>query len=219
MRLLLIRHAQTPDNVSGSLGSILPGPGLTELGVQQAEAIPAALASETIQAIYVSTMLRTQKTAIPLAKALGMDAQIVDGIQEISAGELEGNSDKDSVRTYMGTIFTWWQDFGARFPGGEDGNEFYARFTGAIDALAAKHGQDATIVVFSHGAAIRTWASWTSQNIDAAFSRAHDLPNTGMVTLEGNPADGWIATHWDGEPVGGAQLNDPTAPDPTGEAD
>lgn len=218
MRLLLIRHAQTPDNVSGSLGSILPGPGLTELGQEQAAAIPAALAGEKIAGLYVSTMLRTQATAVPLAKALGMDAQIIDGIQEISAGDLEGHSDKDSIRTYMGTIFTWWEDFGARIPGGEDGNEFYARFTGAIDALAEKHGDDATVAVFSHGAAIRTWASGLSSNIDAAFSRVHDLPNTGMVTLEGGPG-AWVATHWDGEPVGGAQLGDPSAPDPTGEAD
>jgi broad specificity phosphatase PhoE len=218
MRLLLIRHAQTIDNVTGSLGSILPGPGLTELGQQQAEAIPAALAGEDIAAIYVSTMRRTQETAVPLAAKLGMDAQIIAGIQEISAGDLEGNSDKDSVRTYMGTIFAWWQDFNARFPGGEDGNEFYARFTGAIDALAEKHGDD-TVVVFSHGAAIRTWASWASANIDAAFSRVHDLPNTATVTLEGSSVVGWIATHWDGEPVGGAELNDASAPDPTGEAD
>jgi broad specificity phosphatase PhoE len=218
MRLLLIRHAQTPDNVTGTLGSIAPGPGLTELGAKQAEAIPAALADEQIAAIYVSTLLRTQETAVPLGRERQTEAQVIEGIQEISAGELEGNSDTDSARTYMRTIFTWWQDFNARVPGGEDGNEFYARFTGAIDALAAKHGDD-TIVVFSHGAAIRTWASWASKNIDAEFSRAHDLPNTAMVTLEGSPAEGWIATHWDGEPVGGAELNDVDAPDPTGEAD
>jgi probable phosphoglycerate mutase len=117
----------------------------------------------------------------------------------------------------MGTIVSWWQDSAARVPGGESGDEFFARFTDAIGQ--ATTGHEGTVAVFSHGAAIRTWASATSRNIDEAFSRAHDLPNTAMIVLEGSPADGWTATHWNGEPVGGEALDDPTAIDPTGEAE
>ena len=52
MRLILIRHGETPSNVRGSLDTSLPGPGLTDLGQEQAEAIPAATGSrrEAIQA-------------------------------------------------------------------------------------------------------------------------------------------------------------------------
>jgi broad specificity phosphatase PhoE len=217
MRLLLIRHGQTVDNVKGKLGTVIPGPALTELGEEQAAAIPAALTGETIEAIYVSNMQRTALTAAPLAAALGLDALILDGLREISAGEFEARSDKESVRAYMGTILSWWQDSAARVPGGESGDEFFARFTDAIGE--ATEGHDGTVAVFSHGAAIRTWASATSRNIDEAFSRVHDLPNTAMIVLEGSPADGWTATHWNGEPVGGAALDDPTAIDPTGEAE
>jgi probable phosphoglycerate mutase len=78
---------------------------------------------------------------------------------------------------------------------------------------------EGTVAVFSHGAALRTWASAISTNIDEAFSRTHDLPNTAMIVLEGSPSEGWIATHWDGEPVGGEQFDDPSALDPIGEAD
>jgi broad specificity phosphatase PhoE len=217
MRLLLIRHGQTIDNVKGELGTVIPGPVLTELGEEQAAAIPAALAGESIEAIYASNMQRTALTAAPLAAALGLEVPILDGLREISAGEFEARSDKDSVHAYMGTILSWWQDSGARVPGGESGDEFFGRFTDAIGQ--ATNGHDGTVVVFSHGAAIRTWASATSRNIDEAFSRAHDLPNTAMIVLEGSPADGWTATHWNGEPVGGEALDDPTAIDPTGEAE
>jgi broad specificity phosphatase PhoE len=217
MRLLLIRHGQTIDNVNGELGTVIPGPVLTALGDEQAAAIPAALTGETIEAIYASNMQRTALTAAPLAAALGLEVPILDGLREISAGEFEARSDKDSVHAYMGTILSWWQDSGARVPGGESGDEFFARFTDAIGR--ATKGHDGTVAVFSHGAAIRTWASATSRNIDEAFSRAHDLPNTAMIVLEGSPADGWTATHWNGEPVGGAALDDPTAIDPTGEAE
>jgi broad specificity phosphatase PhoE len=217
MRLLLIRHGQTIDNVNGELGTVIPGPVLTALGDEQAAAIPAALTGETIEAIYASNMQRTALTAAPLAAALGLEVPILDGLREISAGEFEARSDKDSVHAYMGTILSWWQNSAARVPGGESGDEFFARFTDAIGR--ATKGHDGTVAVFSHGAAIRTWASATSRNIDEAFSRAHDLPNTAMIVLEGSPADGWTATHWNGEPVGGAALDDPTAIDPTGEAE
>ena len=217
MRLLLVRHGQTIDNVNGDLGTVVPGPPLTELGEEQAAAIPAALADEKIEAIYASTMQRTSLTALPLAAATGLEVEILDGLQEISAGIFEGKSDKDSVRGYMGTIISWWQDSAARVRGGESGDEFFARFTNAIARAAAAH--DGTVAVFSHGAAIRTWASAISKNIDEAFSRVHELPNTAMIVLEGSPTDGWTATHWNGEPVGGEALDDPTAPDPTGGAD
>jgi broad specificity phosphatase PhoE len=216
MRLLLIRHGQTIDNVNGALGTVIPGPGLTELGREQAAAIPTALAAEKIGAIYASTMQRTSLTAAPLAAAIGLEVRTLDGLREIGAGDLEGKSDKDSIRAYMGTIFSWWHDSSARVPGSESGDEFFARFTDAIAQAASTH--DGTVAVFSHGAAIRTWASATSRNIDEAFSRVHDLPNTAMIVLEGSPTDGWTTTHWDGEPVGGEALDDPNAIDPTGEA-
>jgi broad specificity phosphatase PhoE len=216
MRLLLIRHAQSTDNVVGILGTTLPGPFLTDLGHEQSAAIPAALAGQSIDAIYVSTMQRTGMTAAPLAESLGLTPQVVDGLREIGAGEFEGKSDKDSIRAYMGTIISWWQDSAARIPGAESGDEFFARFTAAIDGAVSGHD---TVAVFSHGASIRTWASAISRNIDEEFSRTHDLPNTAMIVLEGSPVDGWVATHWDGAPVGGSELDDPLAVDPTGEAD
>ena len=215
MRLLLIRHGQTIDNVNGDLGTVVPGPTLTDLGLQQAAAVPAALAGEKIEAIYASTMQRTALTAAPLAAATGLEVGVLDGLREISAGIFEGKSDKDSVRGYMGTIISWWQDSSARVPGGESGDEFFARFTAAVAQIAASH--DGTVAVFSHGAALRTWASATSSNIDEAFSRSHELRNTAMIVLEGSPADGWTATHWDGEPVGGERLDDRAAADPTGD--
>lgn len=216
MRLLLIRHGQTIDNVNGVIAATVPGPVLTDLGLEQAAAIPTALASEPIEAIYVSTMQRTRMTAEPLAHARGLQINVIDGIQEISAGELEGHSDPESIRTYMTTIFSWWKDFSARIPGGEDGNDFYNRFTGAIEKIAAEH--IGTVALFSHGAAIRTWASWTSSNLDQEFSKTHPLENTAVVVVEGSPADGWVTTYWADEPIGGAALEDATAIDPTGEA-
>ncbi|MCU1510800.1 MAG: histidine phosphatase, partial [Arthrobacter sp.] len=54
MRLLLIRHGQTPGNVLGQLDTAHPGPGLTELGERQAAALARSLTNEQIDLLYAS---------------------------------------------------------------------------------------------------------------------------------------------------------------------
>jgi len=214
MRLLLIRHGQTIDNVSGILGAVVPGPGLTELGQRQADAVPAAVRDEQIEAIYVSNMVRTSLTAAPLAAELGLTPQELPGLREISSGDLEGRSDKEAVRQYVDPIIGWWHDLQLRVPGGENGVEFFDRYDGAIRTIAAAH--TGTVAVFSHGAAIRTWASWASANLDEDNTQGRFLDNTGIVVVEGSP-DGWRTVTWAGDPLGGDELEDPSAADPTGD--
>ena len=219
MRLLLIRHGQTPANVRGELDTAAPGPALTELGRAQAAAIPDALASEHIDGIYVSRLIRTQQTAAPLARTRGeMHRVVLPGIHEIEAGKLEGRTDKRAVRKYVKTIWAWGGgNLSKRMPGAGDGHEFYGRFDADIARVAAEHDPDATVAVFSHGAAIRVWTAARATNIAPDFPGRQHLDNTGIVALEGSPTEGWIVTRWGGEPLGGAQLNDPNADDITGE--
>ncbi|WP_191282377.1 histidine phosphatase family protein [Pseudolysinimonas yzui] len=219
MRILFVRHGQTPANVRGILDTAAPGPGLTELGTRQAHAVVEALGHESIAAIYVSKLLRTHETAAPLAAALGLTPVELDGTHEIEAGDVEGRSDHDAVRTYMTTVFAWGSgDPSPVMPGGPDGHAFFARFDGAIAQVAAEHPVDATVVVVSHGAAIRVWTGARVRNLGDGFTADNHLDNTGIVVVDGSPEAGWTALSWGGVPVGGAQLADPTADDPTGDA-
>ncbi|WP_420368436.1 histidine phosphatase family protein [Curtobacterium sp. L1-20] len=216
MRLLLIRHGQTPANVHGVLDAAVPGPGLTDLGQQQADALPAALADRGIERLFVSTMVRTQITAAPLAAALGLEPVVLPGLREIEAGETQGKSDKVSVQLYISTVHGWSAgDRSTRMPGAESGEEFFARYDDAIRQVEATGAAVAAVV--SHGAAIRTWASAAAENTPDHFGTKRNLENTGIVELEGSSADGWRLVDWEGEPVGGEQLVDRTAQDPTGE--
>ena len=216
MRLLLIRHGQTPSNVLGLLDTAAPGAGLTELGRQQAEQVPVTLADARIDSIWVSTLLRTALTAAPLERTTGFPARLIDGLEEISAGDLENKSNKASVRTYLETAFAWAEgDLDRRMPGGPDGLAFFARYDAAIDVVAEGGGE--TAVVFSHGAAIRVWVAARAGNSDAASAEAHGLRNTGCVELEGSPSDGWTLVKWTETPVDGA-LSGAAAADPTGES-
>lgn len=217
MRLLLLRHGQTPANADGILETSIPGPGLTDLGRRQALAVPAALAAERISAIYVSNLIRTHQTAAPLASTLGIEPVEFEGLREISAGDLEGATDRDSVKTYLGTCRAWGTDLDARMPGGESGHEFFGRFDGALAAIEASNHPDATVVVVSHGAAIRVWCGGRVANLGPAFTGENHIENTGIVIVEGSMRAGWSCLSWAGTPVGGEALVDTTDRDVTGE--
>ena len=220
MRLFLIRHGQTPANVLGSLDTDHPGPGLTRLGEQQAAVIPRALENEQIDAIFASTLLRTQLTAEPLAIARGLDVQVAGGLHEIEAGELEGRSDHASVLKYMETVFAWGAgELDVRMPGAGTGHDFFTRFDADVAAATVQleRGDLQAAAVFSHGAAIRVWAAARAVNVPPKFAGLNNLDNTGVVELTGTPRDGWTLVSWAGMPVGGQQLADTTAEDPTGD--
>lgn len=201
MRLLLIRHGQTPSNLKHLLDTGAPGPGLTPLGQDQAAALPEALAAEKIDALYVSTLLRTQLTAAPLAAAAGLEPRIRDGIRELIAGDLEMRGDKEAATVYMGTAFAWsGGDTERRMPGGENGVEALGRFDTVVAEAAATGAE--TVAMVSHGAVIRTWVAARAANVDVAYSAGHPLANTGVVILEGSPDEGWQAVVWEGRPLG-----------------
>ncbi|MFD7921378.1 histidine phosphatase family protein [Streptomyces sp. NPDC059740] len=201
MRLLLIRHGQTPSNVKHLLDTAVPGPGLTPLGEEQAAALPTALAGESIDALYASTLLRTQLTAAPLAARTGLEVRVRDGIRELTAGELEMRGDEEAIGTYLTTTFAWSAgDTERTMPGGESGAEALSRYDAVIDEAAGTGA--ATVAMVSHGAAIRMWTAARAENVDVAFASSHELQNTGVVVLSGDPRQGWRVLSWEGRSLG-----------------
>jgi probable phosphoglycerate mutase len=198
MRLILIRHAQTPDNLMGVLGTTVPGPGLTELGVEQAAALPDTLADETIGAIFVSTMIRTQLTAGPLSESLALPLVIRGGLRELSAGQLEMRGDRPAIDTYISTMVGWVDgDRSVRIPGAESGDEAFERFDQVVQE-ADSLGHE-TVVIVSHGAMLRYWIAASADNVSARFIAQNFIHNTGVVIVVGNPRDGWQLESWLGE--------------------
>ena len=201
MRLLLVRHGQTASNVRHLLDTTVPGPPLTDLGQEQARALVEVLAPEEVGCVAASTQRRAQETAAPLAGALGLDVHVLDGLREVSAGELELRSDEGSVRAYLDVVAAWaGGDLDRALPGGEDGRAFVARYDAAVAEavrLARAAGSEVLVVV-SHGAAVRAWSGLRAANLEAGFVAATGLLNTGVVVLEGAPESGWVARSWMG---------------------
>lgn len=217
-----MRHGQTHANVAGSLDTAHPGLELTDLGHAQATAAAQALVGEHLDAIYVSSRIRTHQTAAPTAATGSLTPVVVDGLEEIQAGDFEMRKDHDAVAGYIHTVAAWIEgDLDRRMPGGETGHEFLARYDAAVRRiLGAGHdaGHDAVLVV-SHGAALRTWTSSRMLPDQGAPAATDPLHNTALIVLEGDMDTGWRLVSWQGGPAGGAFLDDHTAADPTGDLD
>lgn len=206
MKLYLIRHAESEANVRRVLDTALPGPPLTERGREQARTLADRLRGEPLAAVYASYATRAQQTAGPLAEALTLEVQSIEGVHEVGVGGLEGLSDMDSIRTYLRIASSWTQgNLGLAMPGGgETGELVRARFTTAVAELRAKHeaaGADSAVALVSHGGVIRLNAEWLSDNVRPELADQELLPNTGIVVLESLPQGGWTCLSWAGVPM------------------
>lgn len=155
--VLLVRHGQTP-----TTGKVLPGraPGLhlADKGLQQAETVAQRIAllqsdKRKVAAIYASPLERTQETAAPIAKALGLRVRRNQGLLEADFGSWTGAELKKLYK------LPEWRTVqrnpsGFRFPGGESFTEMQTRICGAIDKLRVAHPGE-TVVAVSHADPIK----------------------------------------------------------------
>jgi broad specificity phosphatase PhoE len=195
--LTFVRHAQSAGNASGLVDTSTPGPALTDLGRTQAVASAQRLAPNRYDGIFASTMIRTQQTAQPMADTLHEPVTVLPGLHEVEAGVYEGQPEASAVQTYFAAPEQWLRgERSARIPGSIDGNEFDARFDGAVQQIY--DSGDDNPVAYSHGAAIMLWVQMNVRNPNPQLLMQHPLDNTGYVVIKGNPTDGWTLTDWDG---------------------
>ncbi|QQQ76575.1 histidine phosphatase family protein [Saccharothrix sp. 6-C] len=201
MRLILVRHGETASNLKMALDSLPPGPPLTEAGRAQAAALAEQLAAEPVAAVYASTAVRAQETAAPVAAAFGLDVEVVEGVQEIFCGDLEGRHDREAFEEFIATVKQWAAgDLDVPLPGGESGRQAIDRCLAAVDRITARHRDGDTVVLVSHGAVLRMGALALARNVGPALAEAGLLPNTGRVVLD-RAGDGWRCTSWTGVDV------------------
>jgi broad specificity phosphatase PhoE len=70
--IFLVRHAERADTAGGGAPMMAADPSLSDAGRQRAESLATLLKDAGITAIYATEFKRTQETAAPLAKALGL---------------------------------------------------------------------------------------------------------------------------------------------------
>src|SRR5262245_56801604 len=73
----LVRHAERADSAGGGKPTMTADPELSEAGRERAASLATALKDAHITRIFATEFKRTQQTAAPLAKALGLTVTTV----------------------------------------------------------------------------------------------------------------------------------------------
>ena len=185
--LLLVRHGESEAAVENEPFELVEGhgdPALAPEGRAQAELVGERLASEPIDAIYVSNLRRTAQTAAPLAARLGL-APIVDrDLREVHLGEWERGlfrkkvMERDPVAIRMAEEQRW-----DVIPGAEPADQFTARARAAVERIAAAHA-DQCVAVFAHGGIIGELLSQATGATGFAFTPDNASVSQLVVTPE-----------------------------------
>lgn len=203
MKLVLIRHGQTSSNLAGALDTAYPGADLNADGMNQAASLAAGWEDRglpKLDALYSSFIQRAQQTAAPLAKKFDLDLQVREGLREVRAGELEMNTDAESVTEYLSTLIRWVRgDLSYRMPGAEIGQEILDRFDKVVKEAHAKVGEG-TAGIVCHGAVMRLYAASRTNQITEQLISQFPVPNTQTTLLEGEPGS-FTALTWAGKPI------------------
>lgn len=155
-RLLLIRHAPTPETGSKLTGR-LPGVSLGGSGREMAARTADRLTDVKLSAVYASPIERTWETAEVIGARHGLAPVPEDGLLEVDYGRWAGRTLKS-----LSKLKAWWtvQLTPSRmtFPEGESLADAQRRAVAACERLAASHGKE-TVALVSHSDVIKAIVS------------------------------------------------------------
>lgn len=75
--VFLVRHAERADSAPAASPTMGADPDLSEAGRARAESLATLLKDARVTAIFATEFKRTQQTAAPLAKALGLTVKVI----------------------------------------------------------------------------------------------------------------------------------------------
>lgn len=155
MELLLIRHALPTRITAEESGGSPADPGLTESGREQAARLAAWLRVEGVDHVVSSPLRRATETAAPVAQALGLTTEIVDGLHEYDSVAdsyipIEEMRAENSER-WQAMVEGRWEEYG-----GEPPDQFRSRIVPCLDGVIAAH-PGRTVAAVCHGGVINVY--------------------------------------------------------------
>lgn len=198
--LILIRHAETVDNLSGRMSGWTDSD-LTPRGEEQARLLAehVARAHPEAAAMYASPLTRARRTALAIGAATGLAPIFVDDLREMFFGEIEGLRFEEIKAAYAHLLkadedadqddFAW--------PGGESRLDFAERVRSAMGAIAATHrgrqvvvvthgGVISTFLAILHGESLARWRKWNVSNASVSEVRWDPVSETGVLARHGD---------------------------------
>ena len=141
--VFLVRHAERADSSPGTSPTMAADPDLSEAGRARAEHLAEALKDAKITAIFATEFKRTQQTAAPLAKALGLTVKIVSSNGEANLiADLKGAKGNVLVVGHSDTVPEIIKRLGVTTAvaiGGDDFDNLFIVTTGTRPSLLRLH--------------------------------------------------------------------------------
>ncbi len=158
MRLLLVRHGETPWNAEGRYQGQTDIP-LSAIGEEQARKLGVRLGDVDITRAVASPLSRARRTAQLALGALRESILTTDGgLQEIHHGDWEGKLAREIAEADGGRFAAWRsapESVLMPGPGGESLNHVLKRAWVSLQAAMVGLGQDDTLLVVAHDAVNR----------------------------------------------------------------
>ena len=183
--VVLVRHGASAAAVPGERHEMLEtwgNPPLSETGLAQAEAVGERLAGESLAALFVTQLQRTQQTAAPLAARTGLEPVVIEELNEVSLGDWEGGefrvraAQRDPLVLQAIAEENW-----EVLPGAESMDGFAARVRRGIDRVVEASGPGVSVAAFVHGGVIAELCRQATGSRPFAFLRNDNTNITRIV--------------------------------------
>ncbi len=186
--IILLRHGASQPFVPGQPFPLIDGQGdpeLSTVGLTQAQKSADRLKREPIDALYATSMRRTQQTVDPLAKLLELDVAIEPDLREIHLGEWEGGLLRQKAAenhpTYQRMLREERWD---AIPGAETNEGFGNRCVNALEKIAERHAGQLVLCTV-HGGVIGTSLARIAGSRPFAFGGADNCSVSQIVWTDG----------------------------------
>lgn len=197
MRLLLVRHGATPNNIDARYTGQSDVP-MSVLGESQADALARRLASAPFDLIVSSDLDRARATAERIARQHVCELRLDPDLREVGMGEWEGMSVAAVADRYRDALARWEHDpIHYAPPGGESLEQFAARAGRAIDRWTSPEVGERVLVV-THGGVVGVIVC-LALGLPLEYRRQFARDNTSITELDLQP-DPLNGTEYGGVP-------------------
>jgi broad specificity phosphatase PhoE len=174
MKLIIVRHAETVENVKGIIQGHRPGK-LSEKGIEQTKKLARILRSERILNIYSSDLARAIDTTNEIKKYHpGVPVRYLKLLRERNLGELEGKSRDELLSTEI------YPNSGIlKTAEGESIEDLFSRASQILELIYSAHPDD-TVLLVMHGGAGKALISILENSGQEGYASLPRLENASI---------------------------------------
>ena len=175
MKLIIVRHGETEENIKGIIQGHLPGH-LSKLGIKQAKKVGARLKNEKFDFIYSSDLDRAVDTLKEITKFHSkIPVQYVKELREIYFAKWEGKSHEE-----LGLIDE--ERFGKEYPkDAETEKDLFNRVNNFLSKLLMNHLNE-NVLVLTHSGTIKAFIA-TITGVKSNYIKEIEHPNNTSIYI------------------------------------